>query len=150
MYFEKDGTSLEILTGAYTEKPEGMFISKEVWLNSLNCVTIYYKENPYHNEILFEELFQAYDVVLLHKKIHQLLINQIQEVHFQTSYKELRMDILKQDDAYQVKIYIVNRAEEDIEETFSISHHQLSDIEEELMERSQTYPPRYWKSDSVK
>ena len=126
MYFEKDGTSLEILTGAYTENPEGIYISKEVWLNSLNCVTIYYKENPHHDEALFEELFQAQDVVLLYQNIHQLLTNKIQEVHFQTTYEELRMDILKQDDAYQVKIYIVNRAEEDIEETFSISLQQLS------------------------
>lgn len=149
MYFEKDGTSLEILTGAYTEAPEGIYISKEVWLNSLNCVTIYYKENPHHDEALFEELFQAQDVVSLYQNIHQLLLNQIPEIHFQTTYEELRMDILPQGDAYQVKIYIINRAEDDIEETFPISRQQLADMEAELKERSQTYPPRYSESSST-
>lgn len=148
MYFEKEGTSLEILIGAYTEKPEGLYISKDVWLNVLNCMTIYYRENPYHDEILFEDLFQTQDVVSLYKNIHQLLYNQVSEIHFKTEYEELRMDIIPQDNNYQVKIYIVNRAEDDIEEMFSISRQQLCDIADELKERSETYPPRLSSSNS--
>ena len=149
MYFEKKDTSLEILIGAYTENPEWLYISKDVWLNTLNCVTIYYKKNPYCDEVLFEELFQSQDVGKLRINLIRLLQKQIPAVHFKTEYGEFSVDIVPKKNNYQVHIYIINRANDDIEESFLVTHQELCDIEAELKERSETYPPRYVESNPL-
>lgn len=138
MYFKNDKSEIEIFVDGYTDFPEKY--SEEVGKNALSCTVFYSLDRAWGKGVLFDELFQTDEIILLHKRITALLEETVDTVDYKDKWNCFTFIAKKNKIDYDVYINIIARGGEDINGNFKMTFSDLKEIAEELNEYIIKYP----------
>ena len=139
MYFKNENSEIEIIVNGYTELPEKY--DEEIGKNALSCTILYSLSRDWGEGVMFEELFQTSEIILLHDKIIDLLAKKLDTIEYRDEWNYFTFIAQRIKNEFEVYVNIINRAgPEDINGTFKMTFDELKGIEEELQEYMIKFP----------
>lgn len=139
MYFKNENLEIEIIVNGYTELPEKY--DEEIGKNVLSCTVLYSLNRDWGEGVIFEELFQTNEIILLHNKIIDLLAKKVDTIEYRDEWNYFTFNALRIKNEFEVYVNIIDRADsEDINGTFKMAFDELKEIEEELQEYMVKFP----------
>ena len=139
MYFKNENSEIEIIVNGYTELPEKY--DEEIGKNALSCTILYSLSRDWGEGVMFEELFQTSEIILLHDKIIDLLAKKLDTIEYRDEWNYFTFVAQRIKNEFEVYVNIINRAgSEDINGTFKMTFDELKGIEEELQEYMIKFP----------
>ena len=139
MYFKNENSEIEIIVNGYTELPEKY--DEEIGKNALSCTILYSLSRDWGEGVMFEELFQTSEIILLHDKIIDLLAKKLDTIEYRDEWNYFTFIAQRIKNEFEVYVNIINRADsEDINGTFKMTFDELKGIEEELQEYMIKFP----------
>lgn len=139
MYFKNENSEIEIIVNGYTELPEKY--DEEIGKNALSCIILYSLSRDWGEGVMFEELFQTSEIILLHDKIIDLLAKKLDTIEYRDEWNYFTFIAQRIKNEFEVYVNIIDRAGlEDINGTFKMTFDELKGIEEELQEYMIKFP----------
>ena len=139
MYFKNENSEIEIIVNGYTELPEKY--DEEIGKNALSCTILYSLSRDWVEGVMFEELFQTSEIILLPDKIIDLLAKKLDTIEYRDEWNYFTFIAQRIKNEFEVYVNIIDRAgSEDINGTFKMTFDELKGIEEELQEYMIKFP----------
>ena len=139
MYFKNENSEIEIIVNGYTELPEKY--DEEIRKNALSCTILYSLSRDWGEGVMFEELFQTSEIILLHDKIIDLLAKKLDTIEYRDEWNYFTFIAQRIKNEFEVYVNIIDRAgSKDINGTFEMTFDELKRIEEELQEYMIKFP----------
>lgn len=139
MYFKNENTEIEIIVNGYTELPEKY--DDKIGKNALSCTIPYSLNRDWGEGVMFEDLFQTDEIILLHNKIINLLAKKVDTIEYRDEWNYFTFNARRTENEFEVYVNVINRADsEDINGTFKMTFDELKEIEEELSEYMIKFP----------
>lgn len=139
MYFKNENSEIEIIVNGYTEFPEKY--DEEIGKNALSCTILYSLSRDWGEGVMFEELFQTSEIILLHDRIIDLLAKKLDTIEYRDEWNYFTFIAQRIKNEFEVYVNIIDRGcSEDINGTFKMTFDELKGIEEELQEYMIKFP----------
>lgn len=139
MYFKNETSEIEIFVDGYTDFPEAY--SEQIGKNALSCTVAYSLKRAFGNGVLFDELFQTNDIIILHEKIAQLLAGKVETIEYEDKWGYFTFNAKKSENNFEVYINILNRSsKDDINGFFKMTFNELQELKNELQGYMAKFP----------
>lgn len=139
MHFKNSDTEICLTVDGYTDFPEAF--SEEIGKNALVCTVSYLLPRDWGEGVLFDEIFQTYDITRFCELLSDLLCNKTDNILYKDEWDYFTFNAKKAGNKFEVYVNIIDRCStEDINGTFVMTFFELKEIQEELQEYMLKFP----------